>query len=227
MDGKLPLDEKPFGVCGALAAFRCHMRHFLPLVAHVIKRIFFAPCKRVHKRGDVFFMKKTVVLVYMSLFIAMNVILTHVIPVLQVETLRISFGFVPVAISSMIFGPVAGGIGAAVADIIGMIVSPRGNYYAGFTLSAFLTGAVYGLFLFRKPKTTFRIALAVSCVTLFVDIALNTLWLKYLLGQGYFAMLPARVIKSLIMLPVQVVIIQIVWKYLGIHIKNISAKNFN
>jgi len=172
-------------------------------------------------------MKKTVVMVYMSLFIAMNVLLTHVVPVLKIDTIRISFGFVPVAFSSMLFGPVIGGLGAALADVIGMIIAPKGPYFPGLTLSALLTGVVYGLFLYKRPKTTFRIALAVSIVTVFIDIILNTYWLTFILGQGYFAMLPARIIKNLIMLPVQVVIIKILWNYVGIHIKNLSSESFS
>ena len=40
-------------------------------------------------------MKKTKVITFMGLLIALNVLLTHVVPVIQTEILRISFGFVP------------------------------------------------------------------------------------------------------------------------------------
>lgn len=168
-------------------------------------------------------MRKTVVLVYMSLLISMNVLLTHIVPVLKIDTIRISFGFVPVAFSSMLFGPVIGGIGATLGDIIGMIIAPKGPYFPGLTFSALLTGVIYGVFLYKKPKTTIRIGLAVLCVTVFVDILLNTYWLTFILGQGYLAMLPARIIKSAIMLPVQVIIINVLWSYVGKNIKNISS----
>jgi ECF transporter S component (folate family) len=150
----------------------------------------------------------------------MDVVLTHMVPVIQIDIIRISFGFVPQSFSSMLFGPLLGGIGAVLGDIIGMIVAPKGAYFAGFTLSALLTGVIYGLFLFRKPKTLLRITLAVLSITLFVDIGLNTYWLTILLGKGYFAMLPARVIKSAIMIPVQVSVIYLFWRYAGKYIEN-------
>ena len=169
-------------------------------------------------------MKKTRVLVFLSLLIAMNVLLTYMIPVIQVDIIRISFGFVPQSFSSMLFGPVIGGAGAMLGDIIGMVIAPKGPYFPGFTLSALLTGMIYGFFLFRKQKTILRVTLAVLCITLLVDIGLNTYWLTILLGKGYLAILPARIIKSAVMLPAQVSVIYLLWRYVGNHIENILLK---
>jgi len=169
-------------------------------------------------------MKKTIILVYMSLFVAMYVVLTYLVPVIKIDIIRISFGFVPQAFASMLFGPLLGGIGSLAGDLLGMLIAPSGPYFAGFTLSAFLSGMIYGLFLYNKPKTLMRITLAVLCVTVFIDIGLNTYWLTILLGKGYMAMLPARVIKSAVMLPVQVIVLSLLWKYVGNRIEAISGK---
>lgn len=165
-------------------------------------------------------MKKTRILVFLSLLVAMDVVLTHMIPVIQVDIIRISFGFVPQSFSSMLFGPFIGGVAAVLGDIIGMVIAPKGAYFPGFTLSALLTGMIYGFFLYRRPKTLLRITLAVLCITLFVDIGLNTYWLTILLGKGYVAILPARVIKSIVMLPAQVSVIYLLWRYAGNRIEN-------
>lgn len=165
-------------------------------------------------------MKKTRVLVFISLLVAMDVLLIHIIPIIQIDIIRISFGFVPQSFAAMLFGPLIGGAGAAVGDVLGMIIAPRGPYFAGFTVSAALYGVIYGLFLFRKPKTLPRIALAVLCITLFVDIGLNTYWLSLLLGKGYMVLLADRVIKSAVMFPVQVYIIYFLWRYAGNYIEN-------
>lgn len=169
-------------------------------------------------------MKKTKILVFMSLFVAMYVVLTYLIPVIKIDIIRISFGFVPQAFASMLFGPLIGGIGSIAGDLLGMLIAPSGPYFAGFTLSAFLTGMIYGVFLFNKPKTLVRITLAVLCVTVFIDICLNTYWLTILLGKGYMAILPARIIKSAVMLPVQAVVISLLWKYVGRRIGGMSSK---
>ncbi|MGI6669440.1 MAG: folate family ECF transporter S component [Acetivibrionales bacterium] len=169
-------------------------------------------------------MKKIIVIVFMSLLISIYVVLNHVIPVFQIETIRISFGFLPQAFASMLFGPIIGGIGSAAGDVLGMIVSPRAAYFPGFTLSAMLTGIIYGLFLYKKPKNIWRIILAVLCITIFVDIGLNTYWLTVMYGHGFLAILPARAVKCAVMVPVQAAIISLMWNYAGSHIERMYLK---
>ena len=163
-------------------------------------------------------MKKTRILVFLSLLIAMDIVLTRYLS-FQIDTIRISLGFVPHSFSSMLFGPLIGGIGAALGDILGMIIAPKGAYFPGFTISALLSGMIYGLFLYRKPKTLLRISLAVLCITLFVNIGLNTYWLTILLGKGYIAILPARIIKNAVVMPFQVSLIYLAWRYVGNYIE--------
>ncbi len=40
------------------------------------------------------------------------------------------------------------------ADLIGATLFPAGPFFAGFTLSAFLTGLIYGLILYKREKKT-------------------------------------------------------------------------
>lgn len=55
-----------------------------------------------------------------------------------------------------------GGIGAAAADFIGMMLFPVGGaYFPGFTISAFLSAGIYGVLLYKKPKNLTRISMAV------------------------------------------------------------------
>jgi len=160
-------------------------------------------------------MKKTKVIVFMSILTALNVLLTHVVPLIQTDFVRISFGFIPLSLGSMLFGPVIGGIGGAVSDLLGMVVAPKGPYFPGFTLSAFLSGAIYGLFLYRKPKNLARISLAVLSVAIFINLGLNTFWLTILQGKGFLALLPARVLQNAATSVVQIVLISLVWRYAG------------
>lgn len=166
-------------------------------------------------------MKKITAVAFMGLMLAMDILLTRIVPVIQVETLRISFGFLPHAFSSILLGPWLGGLNAAVGDIVGMAVAPRGPYFPGFTISAFLSGIIYGVFLYKKPKTIFRITMAVLLITLFVDIGLNTYWLTLLYGYGFLAILPARIIKSAALVPVNVSIIYLMWRYAGVYAEGI------
>lgn len=159
-------------------------------------------------------MKKVRVIVFVGLLICMEIILTRFLPI-QTPIVRISFGFLPIALASILFGPVIGGAAAALCDILGMMIFPRGAYFPGLTFSALLTGSIYGLFLYRKPKSVFRIALAVLTVTVIPDLILNTIWLSMLTGNPAAAILIPRLIKSAVMFPIQVFTIHIMWQYAG------------
>lgn len=165
-------------------------------------------------------MKNLRVLVYMSLLVSIYVILAHVFSVIPGNTMKISFSFLPLAFGSMLFGPLIGAIGGALGDIIGTILVPKGPFFPGITLDVFLSGFIYGLFLYKKPKTILRISLAVLCITVFVNIGLNTYWLTILLGKGYMAILPGRIVKNAVMLPVQISMLYMMWKYVGSRIEN-------
>ncbi len=165
-------------------------------------------------------MKKTKVITFMGMLVALNVLLTHVVPLIKTDFVRISFGFIPLSLGSMLFGPVIGGMGGAISDLLGMIIAPKGAYFPGFTLSAFLSGAIYGLFLYRKPKNLTRITLAVLSISVFVNLGLNTYWLTILQGKGFLVMLPERVIQNAIMSVIQVAMISLVWKFVGKSIEN-------
>src|SRR5690554_4416646 len=114
-------------------------------------------------------MNKTRRLVFVGILIAIEVIFTRFLS-LQTPIVRIGFGFLAVSLTSMLFGPVVGGISAAMGDLLGMMLFPRGAYFPGFTLSAFLGGCIYGLFLYKKPKSLLNIFLAVLIITLFVNL---------------------------------------------------------
>ncbi|KOF56338.1 MULTISPECIES: folate family ECF transporter S component [Eubacteriales] len=150
-------------------------------------------------------------LVYLSLFISLEVILTRFISI-QTPIIRIGFTFLPVALSAIMLGPISSGISAALADIIGMVIFPSGAYFPGFTFTAFLSGIVYGAFLYNKTVNLFRISAAVIIISLFVNLGLDTVWLWMITGKGIMILLPARLIKCTAMIPIQIITIEIVWR---------------
>lgn len=150
-------------------------------------------------------------LVEISLLIALEVILTRFVSI-NTPIVRIGFGFLPIAILGMMHGPLSAGIAYAVGDILGMLIFPSGSYFPGFTLTAFLTGLVYGLVLYKKQKTWPRIILAACIVCLGLNLCLDTVWLNILMGQGYLALLPPRIFKAAVMIPIQSILIGLVWK---------------
>lgn len=160
-------------------------------------------------------------LIQISLLIAIEVILTRFCSI-QTPIVRIGFGFLPIAMIAMMYGPLSAGISYVVGDILGMLLFPSGAYFPGFTLTAFLTGLTYGVFLYNKPATWSRIIGAVMTICLIINLGLDTYWLSIIMGKGYLALLPTRIIKTVIMIPVQTLIIGIIWKKVVVKIMKIS-----
>lgn len=148
----------------------------------------------------------TYFIVFSAIFIALNIIFTHIFSI-QATFIRIGFGFLPTALFSMLFGPLAGGLVAAIADILGCLLFSPGLYFPGFTLSAFWAGAIYGYFLHDTRITMQKVAVANILIILFVDLVLNTFWLSILFGQAGTVFIGMRLIKCAVLLPLQIAIV--------------------
>ena len=151
-------------------------------------------------------MKKTRILVITSLLIALSVIFARFLSI-QTSVVRISLEFAPIALSSIISGPLIGGITGLIADIIGALLFPSGTFFPGFTISAFIAGLIYGLFLFKRNITFTRILFSVLTKIFIVDFILVTTWLLILYQIPLNAIIVARIIKCGIMIPIEVLII--------------------
>jgi ECF transporter S component (folate family) len=171
-------------------------------------------------------MKNPRVIVFMGLFIAIEVVLTRFIAI-QTPIVRIGFGFLPIALCAIMFGPLIGGITGVLADLIGMMLFPKGTYFPGFTLSAFLSGAIYGLLLYKKPITTIRVGLSVLIIKLFINLGLDTIWLSILYKKAIIVILPTRIISNAVMFPIQTLLIFIVWKYVGNMLQRQTVSGIN
>lgn len=154
-------------------------------------------------------MKRSAVqrLTIIAFLVALEIVLARFCSI-STPIVRIGFNFLPISMIAMLYGPLPAAAGYAIADFIGAILFPVGAYFPGFTLTAFLAGLLYGLVLYKKPVTWGRTILAASAVSM-LQLGLDTYWLTIFTGQGIFALLPARFVKSLLMIPVITVGIQL------------------
>lgn len=141
-----------------------------------------------------------------ALLITLQIVLTRFLSI-QTPIVRISFLFVPIALSAVMFGPWIAGMLAGIADVMGFLLNPVGTFHPGFIVSAGLTGVIYGLFLYRKEITWWRIGLAALGVTLLIHLGLNSLWLAQIFGKGVWGMIVSRLVKEIILFVVQIPII--------------------
>jgi ECF transporter S component (folate family) len=169
-------------------------------------------------------MKRTYTVVLVGLLISMEIVLTRFF---QIETpiVRLGFGFLPMSVAAILFGPIGGGAMCALSDFLGVMMFPRGPFFAGLTFSALLTGAVYGVFLNKKPITILRIFFMVLTVNLLIDLGLNSYWLSILMRdfiarEGFRAFILTRVTKCAVMIPVQTFTVYYAWRFLGKYIQS-------
>ena len=128
------------------------------------------------------------------------------------ESIRIGFDFIAKESTSMFFGPVVGCMVAGLSDIISYIIKPVGAFFPGLTLSAMLGSVIYGVILYKRPLSLRRIIVANSTVTVFVNMLLNTYWMTILYGDAFAVLFPARAMKQIIMLPVEIILFYTVAK---------------
>ena len=87
---------------------------------------------------------------------------------------------------------------------------PTGPFFPGFTLTVFLTGIAYGSFLHKHgPRSSNLVAASIMVVA--IRVGLDTLWLSILFDDSYLALMPVRLVKGLIDIPLQIVLIPLLW----------------
>lgn len=125
---------------------------------------------------------------------------------------RVSFGFLFSAATGMLFGPVVAGLQGIAADLVAfMLFNKSGDvFFLGYTLSAMLSGVLYGCFFYQRPMRWWRALLAKGTVNLFINLGLGTWWVILLYDRGLWAILPGRVTKNLLMLAVEVPLLMVV-----------------
>ena len=142
----------------------------------------------------------------LALLTAIEIVLSRFLSI-SAWNIKIGFSFIPVVVAAILYGPLAAGIVGALADFLGAVLFPIGAYFPGFTLTAFLTGCVFGIFLHKK-QGWLQIITAVGINQFVLSLFLNTLWISVLYGSPYVPLLATRVVQSLILTAVQLVCIR-------------------
>lgn len=137
--------------------------------------------------------------------------------------MKVGFSGIPNRLVDFLYGPVVGCIFGGVMDIVKFLIKPDGAFFPGYTLTAMLGGLIYGTFFYRlhikQPKddriSTLILANIKSLVLIFIaevlvkvfcNMGLNTLWSTMFTGKAFLAVLPGRVLKNLIQIPVDTVL---------------------
>lgn len=126
-------------------------------------------------------------LAIIAMFIALSVALQFfslMIPLFGFPSMRIGFSQLPLMVIGVLFGPSWAFISGIVQDFLGLIVTPTGFPFFGFTLNKVIIALVPALLFSKKIKWTPKVAYFVS----------QALLLSFLLGAlAYLWMTPSIV----------------------------------
>lgn len=147
-----------------------------------------------------------------AMFTAMAIVLGYVTTIQFGNSIKIGFSFLPKDFGSFLLGPVTGGVINGLVDLITFILKPTGPFFPGFTFDAILTGFIMGIFLYKKPLKLGRVLAARIANSIIVNLFFNTLWISILYGKGFLALLPARAVKQIIMLPIETMMLYAILK---------------
>lgn len=164
----------------------------------------------------------TETVVITGFMIALSVVLSKLVSI-NISFLRIGFGFLPIAVLAILYGPAVAAIGYGVADLLGAWLFPTGTFFPGFTVSAVLTGLIFGFILYNKEVTIKRALIASALVCLGVNLLLNTYWLTFLLGKGFKVLLASRAVKEIVAIPVMTLLITVTDRYVLKQVRSRAA----
>lgn len=154
------------------------------------------------------------VIVYSAILVALEIVLNRFCSI-NTSGWKIGFGFVPIVIAAVMFGPVTAAVVYALSDLIGALLFPIGAYFPGFTVVAAIMGAMFGLFLYKKTnekKIKFfpNIIVPVLFNNIVLGLCINTIWVSILYGsKTYFGWFIYRLPEYAILIPLQFVLIPI------------------
>ena len=157
---------------------------------------------------------KTVMVATLALLIALQVVLSRFLSI-NLQFLKIGFSFIPVMFAGYLYGASGGVVVALVSDLIGAILFPSGAFFPGFTVTAALSGWIYGL-SFGGRCSTAKIVAGITAEQVICSLLLNTWWLSILYKSPFLALFTTRVWQVLVMVFVEIVFAEIFFRRLKI-----------
>ena len=146
-------------------------------------------------------MNQTKTLAIGAMLVALSMIL-GLYSIYITSAIRISFAYLPVAIAGLLYGPIVGATLGGTVDLLNFVVKPGGSFSPGFTLSAILTGLLFGLLLYHKPISLKRITISNFSVGILCNWFLNSIWLPAMYGVPLWTNLltrgPVQIIMAII-----------------------------
>ena len=149
---------------------------------------------------------------------------------IKTQALKITLDFIPVMIAAKLYGAKGAGLVAGMGDIIGYICHPTGAWFPPITLTAVITGVVFGLMLkdnsLKTTKDKLKALFSVVIAQFGISAFITPLWLNMLYGTSYGTFFITRIPQIAIMTAVQLIFIPVMVKIIdGAGIKKKIVNN--
>ena len=151
-------------------------------------------------------------LTVVSLMVALNVVLSRFLSI-NAWNIKIGFTFVTVFAVAYLLGPIYGAITGALGDLIGALLFPIGEYFPGFTLTAALTGMMYGILLKGNTETK-NVLIATIISQEILSLFLNTYWIHVLYNASFKGLFVTRIVQAIILTIVEFFTIKLLGRYM-------------
>lgn len=132
--------------------------------------------------------------------------------VLTLPSYRFTFYDIPLMITGIMYGPLIGGLSGLIVDWFNILVPNYATGFNLFTLSSMMWGIIPGLLLFGRKELSMKRIASAAVITSVICFSINSYQLYLFMGTGMLAELPFRIATLLIKLPIQVLIIDILFK---------------
>lgn len=141
------------------------------------EEIYFSIFHKSYWKKATNFMKKVKDLCMISILFAMMLV-CKLIPIPSgFGSLGIGFTYLFFSVISLIYGPLCGIFIGFCSDILGYFLFQGGSiFFIGYTLSAMLTGFIYGVFFFKKKITFANCLLARFIVNIVINVGVGSIW---------------------------------------------------
>ena len=155
-------------------------------------------------------------LVSAALLIALDVVFARFLRFYTPGALdRISFQFLPNALAGAMFGPFIGALICAAGDVVGMFLNADGmTFMPLITLACASRGFIYGLVLHRGELSLPKSLIAVSLVTVIVELGMMPYFLSILYGNGWWVTLIGKLPWRILSIPILSGVLTVVFRAL-------------
>lgn len=154
----------------------------------------------------------------MAMLIALQIVLSKFLMLQLTGSVRLSIDSVPILLSGIWFGPIAGGIVGLLSDMLGTLLFPTaGMYYPPLTIAFVLVGVSAGLLakIIKCNSSLLRAALIVIPSELVGSYLTKSVALSFLLDVPLPAMLLARILPVGIVMAVNTLLVFLLDRLLG------------